>query len=274
MTRALIQYKDVVLPVKGISLSPYHHNGISYTGKIAYLYIESATSQSVMFIQILMLWWRHQMETFSALLVIFAGNSAVSGQFPAQRPVTRTFDVFFDIRLNKRLSKQWWCWWFETLSRSLWRHRNVLFCFRMEWKRCSKWLYNWLWRQNGKVEKPQNRKRRNYVVRFFRNLDWIFKELCWLMLWLTAVCITELSYWPLENLVIIIFVAAIDADGDNDDDEGKWRRGWRQIKIHKAILSKYMHKEKRKHAPLRQTYRPTISQNQASQSGQHLTKII
>ena len=45
-------------------------------------------------------WWRHQMETCSALLAISAGNSPVSGEFPAQRPVTRSFDVFFDLRLN------------------------------------------------------------------------------------------------------------------------------------------------------------------------------
>ena len=46
-------------------------------------------------------WWRHQMETFSALLVICAGNSSVTGEFHAQRPVTRSFDVFvFDLRLN------------------------------------------------------------------------------------------------------------------------------------------------------------------------------
>ena len=38
--------------------------------------------------------------------------------------MTRGFDVFFDLRLNKRLSKQSWGWWFETLSRPLWRHRN------------------------------------------------------------------------------------------------------------------------------------------------------
>ena len=48
-----------------------------------------------------------------------------SGDFPAQRPVARSFYVFFDLRLNKRLSKQSWGWWFETLSRPLWRHRNV-----------------------------------------------------------------------------------------------------------------------------------------------------
>ena len=45
---------------------------------------------------------------------------------PAQRPVTRSFHVFFDLRLNKRLSKQLWDWWFETPPRSLWRHSNDL----------------------------------------------------------------------------------------------------------------------------------------------------
>ena len=50
-------------------------------------------------------WWRHQMETFSALLAICAGNSPVTGVFPAQQPVTQSFGVFFDLRLNKRLSK-------------------------------------------------------------------------------------------------------------------------------------------------------------------------
>ena len=44
------------------------------------------------------------METFSALLAICAGNSPVSHEFPAQRPVTRSFDVFFYVRLIKRLS--------------------------------------------------------------------------------------------------------------------------------------------------------------------------
>ena len=70
-------------------------------------------------------WWRHQMETFSALLAICAGNSPVPGEFPAQRPVTRSFDVFFDLRLNKRLSKQSRGWWFGTLSCPLWCYCNV-----------------------------------------------------------------------------------------------------------------------------------------------------
>ena len=59
-------------------------------------------SQNVLFI--MRSWWHHQMETFSALLVICAGNSPVPDEFPTQRPVTRSFDIFFDLRLNKRLS--------------------------------------------------------------------------------------------------------------------------------------------------------------------------
>ena len=55
---------------------------------------------------------------------LLLGNSPATGEFPAQRPVTRSFDVFFDLRLNKRLSKQSWDWWFETPSCSLWRHCN------------------------------------------------------------------------------------------------------------------------------------------------------
>ena len=46
------------------------------------------------------------METFSVLLAICAGNSPVTGEFLAQRPVTRSFDVFFDLRLNKRLNNR------------------------------------------------------------------------------------------------------------------------------------------------------------------------
>ena len=75
------------------------------------------------------------METFSALLAICAGNSPVSGAFPAQRPVTRSFDIFFDLRLNKRLSEQSWGWWFETPSCPLWHQCNFIFRvdFDMNW---------------------------------------------------------------------------------------------------------------------------------------------
>ena len=66
------------------------------------------------------------MEIFSALLALCAGNSPITGEIPAQRPVTRSFDVFCELCLNKRLRKQSWSWWFETTSRSLWRHCNGL----------------------------------------------------------------------------------------------------------------------------------------------------
>ena len=80
-----------------------------------------------------MTWWRHQMEAFSALLAIYAENSPVPGEFPTQRPVTRSFDVCFDLRLDKRLSKQSWGWWFETLSRPFWRHSNETTAFELDW---------------------------------------------------------------------------------------------------------------------------------------------
>ena len=69
-------------------------------------------------------WWRVQIEPFFVLLAFCAGNLPVTGEFSAQRPVTRSFDVFYDLRLNKWLSKQSWGSWFEAPSRSLWRHFN------------------------------------------------------------------------------------------------------------------------------------------------------
>ena len=72
------------------------------------------------------------------LPAICAGNSPLTGEFPAQRPVTRSFDVFFDLRLNKRLSKQSWGWWFETPSRSLWRQSNGADVCSNQWHRCNK----------------------------------------------------------------------------------------------------------------------------------------
>ena len=64
-----------------------------------------------------------------ALLAICAGNSPLMGEFPAQRPVTQSFDVFFDLRPNK----QWWGWWVETPSRPLWHHCNDMVSCR--------WMY-------------------------------------------------------------------------------------------------------------------------------------
>ena len=63
---------------------------------------------------------------------IFRVTGHLCGEFtgprecPAQSPVTLSFDIFFDLRLYNRLSKQSWGWWFEMPSRPLWRHCNVL----------------------------------------------------------------------------------------------------------------------------------------------------
>ena len=81
--------------------------------------------------------WKH----FSVLLALCAGNSLVTGEFRIQRSVTRSFDdVFFDLRVYKRLSKQSWGWRFETPASSLWRHCNVK------------------WKQNKKSSTLQNLK--------------------------------------------------------------------------------------------------------------------
>ena len=66
------------------------------------------------------------MERFSALLALCEGNPPVTGEFPSQMPVTWSFDVFIDLCLNKRLSKQSRRWWFGTPSPSLRRHYNGL----------------------------------------------------------------------------------------------------------------------------------------------------
>ena len=67
----------------------------------------------------------HALLNFCALPALCAGDSPVAGEFPSQKPVTRSFGVFFHLCLNKRLSKQLWGWWFETPSGSLWRHCDV-----------------------------------------------------------------------------------------------------------------------------------------------------
>ena len=74
-------------------------------------------------------WWSlHMMTSSNGNIFRVTGPSCGEftgpGEFPAQRPVTQSFDVFYDLRPNKQLSKQPWGWWFETLSWSLWRHCN------------------------------------------------------------------------------------------------------------------------------------------------------
>ena len=77
------------------------------------------------------IWWRHHgeiwcyicihsdlIQTISYYLIqtISYYWLPVTGEFPSQRPVMWSFDVFFDLGLNKWLSKQSRRWWFETLS--------------------------------------------------------------------------------------------------------------------------------------------------------------
>ena len=81
------------------------------------------------------------METYFALLAICAGNSTVTGEFPTQRPVMWSFDVFFHLRLTKRLSKQWWGWWFETPLCPSWRHCNeeLINAFKIKFQTTNGW---------------------------------------------------------------------------------------------------------------------------------------
>ena len=82
------------------------------------------------------------------------GEFTGPGEFPTQRPVTRSFDVFFDLRLNIRVSKQSWGWCFETPSWSLWRQCNAfevpVVCQRPLWDyytapMASKCMHNVWW---------------------------------------------------------------------------------------------------------------------------------
>ena len=71
-------------------------------------------------------WWHHQMETISKLLALYEGKPPVTGGFRSQRSVTQSFDVFFDLRLNKWLKEQSRCQWCETPSHSIWCHCNEI----------------------------------------------------------------------------------------------------------------------------------------------------
>ena len=117
------------------------------------------------------------METFSALLAICAGNSPVTGEFPAQRPVTRSFDVFFDLRLNKRLSKQLWGWWLETPSHPLRRHCNAMrgSPYRRAWHFALIALYNYLHWSRSVQRKPRLRLRYSIISQLLC-LAWWWKH--------------------------------------------------------------------------------------------------
>ena len=71
-------------------------------------------------------WYWSSAESIGKIRAIFWYiMESLKGVGELQGPVTRSFDVFLELRPNKRLGKQWWGWWFETPSRPLWRHCNV-----------------------------------------------------------------------------------------------------------------------------------------------------
>ena len=79
------------------------------------------------------------------------GESMLTGDFPSQRPVTRSFDVFFDLRPNNRLSKHWRRLWFETPAPLLWRHCNDMSRNDIDHARQTREKFNYL--RNLSVEK-------------------------------------------------------------------------------------------------------------------------
>ena len=120
------------------------------------------------------------METFSALLAI----CAVTGEFPSQRPVTRRFDVSFDLRPNERLSKQSWGWWVETPSRPLWRHNNkssrLEYCIqvnareRQALSHKTQWML-WSWTGHIVHNRPIKNDKPTFANKHFLSARWIIE---------------------------------------------------------------------------------------------------
>ena len=118
------QYKKSQCGDKTILRPSYLHNGICYTGKIISLYWIRALPGGVVTSAGLMV--TSSDGNIFRVAGQLCGEFTVPGEFPTQRPVTRSFDVFFDLCLNKQFSKQSRGWWFQTLSHPLWGHRNVM----------------------------------------------------------------------------------------------------------------------------------------------------
>ena len=124
--------------------------------------------------------------TFSALLALCGGNSPVTSEFPSQRPVTRSFDVFFDLNRNKRLNKPSTRRWFATQSHSLWRHCNVYVNIYQELFKTSQFLPSskipLQWRHNERDGVSNHRRLDCLLNRLFRR--WSKKT-------------SKLRHWPL-----------------------------------------------------------------------------
>ena len=104
---ATVWRKGYVSPLINTWSQAIHFNRSSNNSNIGIGYLLDATMQICLTSAGIpnITWWRHQMETFYALLALCAGNSPVTCKFPSQRPVKQSFGVLFDMRLSKRLSK-------------------------------------------------------------------------------------------------------------------------------------------------------------------------
>ena len=109
------------------------------------------------------------METFFMLLALCEGNSLVTSEFPSQRPVMWSFDVFFDLRLNKQLSKRSRCWWFQMPSRSLWHHFDVMILHEM--------LHLQWWNINKTFITVMSYASEGHVISNYLKLDCLFNSL-------------------------------------------------------------------------------------------------
>ena len=118
-----------------------------------------------LYIHICISWWCHQMEIFSALLALCVRNSPVTGEFPSQRPVTRSFDAFLPAPWIKRLSKNSCGWWLQTPSRSLWRRGNVGLCTTRQFYVLPGWFAWYIYHKNAKCLRFRIRKQIEWPVK-------------------------------------------------------------------------------------------------------------
>ena len=138
-------------------------------------------------------WWRHQIEAFSELLALCAGNWPVTGEFPSQRASDAELWCFFDVGHNKQLNQPSSCWWFEAPCRPLWRHFNVNWeqmCSSVTlliWKSFMYHDMKELWCDNMRIEP-------DFVPSFFSCL--LFRSVH-----IILSCVsTSQFYWPLYQI--------------------------------------------------------------------------
>ena len=109
-------YVYIYIKLRHINMPRYGYNGSHFANDV-YVHFMMTSSN------------RNTFRVTGPLCVEFTGDRWI----PLTKASDTEFDVFFDLRLNKRLSKQSRGWWFETPSHPLWRHCNVLYRLRFHW---------------------------------------------------------------------------------------------------------------------------------------------